>query len=257
MAKVQSNNAGVVGGFQRAGIIQKRRLIVCNKALPKCGKSRFGLTMPGPLAVIDLDEGMDGVIQEHQDKKEIYVASHRSRLIKIKGMEKGQDEAEEEWEAIRNEYIEALSDSQTRSVLVDTGTEMYELLRLAKFGKLSQVMPHQYGKVNKEMQSMVDMAYDSNKNVMFSHKLKRQYVNDKATGEFEIAGWKDIQFACQVVCQQWKEPSEPFPDRFHMTLMDCRIAGGVEMEGMDWSGEQVNFPMLAALILGGTEEEFQ
>lgn len=226
-----------------------------------CGKTEFGLTMPGPLAIINLDEGLDGVIQEHQEKKEIYVAGHRSSLVEVKSMDGTSkaiaEVAMKEWVKVKAEYIESLSDGSIRSVFVDTGTELYELVRLAYFGKLTQVMPHQYGIVNKEMKTLIDLAYDSEKNVLFSHRLRREYVNDKATQNYELAGWKDMGFEAQIVIQQWKEPKEEYPDRYHLTLMDCRIRSGAHLEGEDLQGEMVNFPTLAGLIFGSASEEWE
>lgn len=245
--------------FKKAGIQQKKRLIVCNDAMPKCGKTRFGLTMPGPLAIINLDEGLDSVIQEFQDKKEIYVSDHRKGVVDIKNMKAGgksvADAAAEEWAKVKGAYMEGLEEA--RSVLVDTGTEFYELLRLAAFGKLTQVMPHQYGVVNREMKAMIDLAYDSSANVMFTHRLKREYVDDKSTKNMIRAGWGDFGYECQVVVRQWKDASEPFPDRFHMMMTDCRIPAGSQLEGEDYMGEMVNFPFLASMIFGNDLEDWQ
>lgn len=244
--------------FTRAGIKLKKRLIVCADALGKCGKTHFGLTMPGPLAIINLDEGLDGVIQEFQDKKEIYVSDHRKGIVEIKNMKSGgksvADAAVEEWNVVKDAYLEALAEA--RSVFVDTGTEFHELLRLSHFGKLTQVMPHHYVVPNKEMKSIVDLAFDSNANVMFSHRLKREYVNDKATAGLIRAGWGEFSYECQSVMRLWKEPSEPFPDRYHVTLTDCRISSGAPLEGEDFSGEMANFPAIASMIFGDDVEEW-
>lgn len=257
MANVR--NKAKMSGFQLAGIEQKKRLVMCTEAMPGCGKTNFGLSMPGPLAIINLDEGLDGVIQEYQETKEIYVASHRANLNEIRAM-KGDSgnikkAAEDEWRAIRQDYIEALADA--KSVFVDTGTEFNEMLRLAHFGKLTQVMPHHYAAPNKEMKQLIDLAYDSNANVLFSHRLKKEYVNDKATANLELAGWGQMPYEVQVHMRQWKDPKESFPDRFHMTVLKCRLKSGVEQEGEDFSGEMVTFPFIAALLTNTNPDEWE
>lgn len=257
-----------VGGFERAGVGLKHRLIVCSEAMAGCGKTNFGLSMPGPLAIVNLDEGLDGVIQEFQQDKEIWVANYRLAFADIKATianasastKAVADESMRIWNAVQSDYIEALQEA--KSVFVDTGTEMNELLRLAHFGKLTQIMPHHYMETNRVMKSLVDLAYESSVNVLFSHRLKKEYAgsddkNRKPTGEMELAGWKEMGYECQIHVRQWKDPKEPFPARYHMTVLKCRPKSGVHLEGEDFAGEMINFPTIASAIFQDSEDDWK
>src|SRR5271156_6583904 len=62
-------------GFVRANQAVSRRLIVAVDGAEKCGKSHFAMSAPGPLGIINLDIGLDGVVQKFQGQKEIWVTN--------------------------------------------------------------------------------------------------------------------------------------------------------------------------------------
>ena len=49
-------------GFTRANSVVRRRLILSIEALEGAGKTRFTLTAPGPIAFLNFDYGLEGVI---------------------------------------------------------------------------------------------------------------------------------------------------------------------------------------------------
>jgi len=55
-------------------------------------------------------------------------------------------------------------------VVVDTGTGVWEMRRLSKFGKLIQVPPVLYMQCNSEMSILVSKAMKSDKNVIWIHR---------------------------------------------------------------------------------------
>ncbi len=51
--------------------------------------------------------------------------------------------------------FKALESKEIKSIVIDTASEAWELVRLARFGKLTQVMPQHYGPVNTEFRDMI------------------------------------------------------------------------------------------------------
>jgi hypothetical protein len=240
-------------GFIKAGSDTVKRLIMSIDGLEKNGKNHFAFTAPGPLAVISLDNGLDGVVQKFQREKEIYVAQYRSPIQTGATAQDVSNSAQATWKGIATDYLEALETKEMRSVILDTGTEMWETLRLARFGKLTQVMPHHYGPVNAEWRDVVRQAYDHDKHVLYLHKLKDDYVNDKRTGEYKRSGMSDMGFLVQVAGRCWKDPKvTEVPDKFHFTISDCRF--NPELEGLDFAGEECNFPFVASYVLYGDDQ---
>lgn len=263
------------GGFKRAGSPVAKRLITSIDGLEKQGKDHFGFTAPGPIGVISLDIGIDGVIQKFQDKKEIWVADYRvgvgltGSLKKptLEDMQAVSDVCAKVWAGIVKDYLDIM-DGGARSVIIDTGSELWEILRMARFGKLTQVMPHHYGPVNAEFREFIRAAYDRTRengypedvNLIMLHKLKDEWRDGAdgkghRTGEYKRAGMSDAGFLVQVNAVAWRDPTElAVPNCFHLTVTDCRQ--NPDMAGTDLSGDLCTFPNLAGLVLDCNPEEF-
>lgn len=224
-------------GFTRASSAVKHRLIVSVEALEGVGKTTFALTAPGPIAFINFDYGLEGVIEKFQTVKPIYVAA--VRLDFMGGKDQVIAAAEKELVKFETNYQTALR--QARSIVIDTGSEMWELLRLAEFGKLDKVLPHQYASVNQQMTRLIKLAYDGDANLILTHRLKAEWINDKRTGEFEFAGMKDVPYLVQAHARMWIDG-----DGYHLRVNKCRQNATVR--GLELVNEMINFPFLASII---------
>jgi len=222
------------------------RLIMSLSGLEKQGKTHFALTAPGPVAVFDTDIGGEGVTEKFTKDKKVLV----TKVARITdGDDDAVDDAEEEWDRVKGAYLYLLRGKDVRTIVFDTATEIWELLRIARFGRLTQVMPYQYGPVNKEYRDLIREAYAYDKNLILLHKMKAQYVNDKRTGEYERAGFNDTGFLVQVNAQVYRYSREDGGE-FNLSVKDCRQ--NPELAGEDdlFEGEMCTFPWLANMVLG-------
>lgn len=248
------------GGWRRLetngnGRPAKKRLICAVDGLEKRGKNHFSFTAPSPIGILSLDLGLEGVIEKFQSKKEIWVAEHRVNTTMLRAEHDIQEVANianQAWNNIMRDYDELLT-SGARTGIIDTGTELWEILRLARFGKLDQVKPHHYGPVNAEYREVIRKAFDTDMNLILLHKMKDEYVNDKRNGEVKRAGFSDTGFLVQVIVQCWRDDQEKAPDCFHATVTDCRHDPG--MNGFDMQGELASFSTMAQLIFPDTGED--
>ena len=252
-------------GFIRAGIDIPNRMIVCDIGPQKSGKSHLWLTAPPPIAAIDIDDGVERAIsgrakelgmtpKAFMSSIELYVAKYRQSFTNLRNGSSAQEvmkAAKKQLDLMRDNYIEALKEART--VVVDGGGELYETVRLACFGRTEKVLGREYGPVNREMKLWVDLARNSNANVIFTHRMRDQYINDKKTGELEMEGWKKMVYECDIVLQHWKDDKEPFPDRFHCTV----VASGMnpEIEGEDFAGALADFSTIAQLVFPESDEK--
>lgn len=241
-------------GFTRANTPVKRRLISAIDGIEKSGKSHVMLTMPEPLAIIDLDCGLEGVIQEWQENKEIWtIDAGGVKMQELRDM-KPEDAAriaDKAWERVKRGYLAAMGEA--RSLGIDNATELWELLRMARFGKLDHVKPHHYGPVNAEYRDLIRIAYDQDRtSLMLLHKVKDEYADDKRTGQRIRAGFSDTAFIVQLNATCYREIMEPFPDCFHMTVTDSRH--NPQLAGTDLSGHDLNFQQLAMQVFVGSNE---
>jgi hypothetical protein len=265
---VGSNGSGStpgVSGFQPATSLKYRpRLIASIEALEGCGKTNLALTATavGPVAYHNFDVGLEGVINKF-DMSKIAVASYK--MPKIVGLDpqSASNMANEVWTQFTNDYDSIISDKvrlageDFRTSVWDTATENWDLLRIARFGKMSQVMPHHYAPVNAEYREQLRKAYDTDKNLILIHKLGAEWENTtnaagqekgRKTGRYERKGFSDIGFAVQVECRLWKEmPTEiGKPPIFRMAIIKCRQNPNVE--GQVLENDQITFGFLGMTV---------
>jgi len=246
-----ANPQTVLPGFKIANSTPRPRLIISVEGLDKSGKNNFGFSAPGPLTYLNFDIGDEGVIEKFQDKKQILVPENPySTRFENDGKQKA--EAAKEYTRFKKDYQTALK--YTRSVLIDTASETWELLRLARLGKLTQVMPHHYVEVNQEYRDLIREAFDNDANLILLHKLKAEWKNDAAgkgskTGRFERAGFAETGFLVQINLRMWREE---IADReegdlgFRCQILNCRQ--NPEIQGMVLMNDMISFEMIGALV---------
>ena len=203
--------------------------------------THFALTAPDPIFFINIDIGAEGVLDKFQaEGKRIYVYDVRVPRTASK------DVYAPMWENLKK-IFEKVYQAGAGTVVVDTDTEAFELARLAKFGKLSQVLPHNYVEVNNEYREILRLAYDSSMNSVFLHKMKAKYVNDKRTGEYEPSGFGDMEYNSQVNIITYREDTDEGTE-FSAFIKDCRHNPNVNGEWL--KGEMCSFEFLLSIIHG-------
>jgi len=218
-------------GFTVASSEVYPRLIISMEGRPKQGKSHFALTAPDPICYLNLDSGLEGVVHKFSGDKQVFVSKYESP-VNLKDTYPDKDQAEKVWHQFKGDYARAVY-SEARTVVVDTATEAHELVRLARFGKLSQVQSWNYGPVNYEFKSLLDEALKNPKvNVIFLHKQKDQYVKDKRTGLYERAGFSGIEYIVQDFMQIfWDDegPNIEFLDSRHNKDLVGTVITGLDV----------------------------
>jgi hypothetical protein len=221
----------------------KPRLIISISGPEKCGKTHFSLTAPGPIALFSTDIGEEGVVGKFTDDKEIWVMDIGQPE------EDNQAHAEDEIEIFSKAYLSLLRTNYVRTIVIDTATEIWELLRLARFGRTTQVMPYQYGPVNKEFRELLREPYKNDKNVILLHKMKEEYINDKSTGNIIRSGFKDTGYLVQINAQVYRYDD----GEFGMEVHDCRQ--NPDLANTELDGGMCNFQTLASLALPEVDPE--
>lgn len=179
-------------GFEKAMSEVRPLLYLAIDGRDKSGKTHFALTAPGDIGVIDINRGLEGVIQKFQKKKDIYhlkVETARDQQTAITNFRK----FEEAWRKL-------LTETKVRSLIVDNFGEVWELARIAQFGQQSS-RARNYGDLNALMDELLDMPLDEanqNTNVILIHNLKDEWVDDKQTGRLARWGYKNTKHKAQI-----------------------------------------------------------
>ncbi len=254
---------GAKAGFAPLRATEHRSLLVCSQAQEKRGKTHWAFTAPGPIACITCDTGTEEVAEKFMNQgKDIYVVN-----FKPPDKDRSKQDNEAEWAKIENAINAVIEEPNIRTLICDTHTEVWEMLRLARHGKLTQVLPHQYTAVNKEMRDTVKrIKARKNLNAVFIHKVKKEYRGGKAggmdswTGNWERAGFSDMAYLADVVVEHgFAKPGMKVPDgveehEFYTTIMDSRYQPE-DLVGTVLSGSMCDFPTLAMMCFPDVDPE--
>lgn len=229
----------------------RKRLILSVDGMEKQGKTHFSLTAPGPVAILNVDVGLEGVVNKFlTDGKEILVCNievpdqlGKREQVKI--------EATEAINKFDKNYTAALESPDIRTIIVDTGTELWELYQLAEFGKISQNNKYAYGPVNVGFTEILRRGFAYDKNVIFTHKMKKEYQGENWNGSYERAGFKNVGFIVQATIQAYRDKDNVF----HVRVVESRH--NPDLNGQDFEQGNIgsDFPSLAMLMVDGTELE--
>lgn len=233
-------------GFSDDVVEVPKRLVMSLSGLEKSGKTHFALTAPPPIIFFNIDIGTEGVVHKFQaDGKRVFVYDVRVR----RGAQKSAYETL--WFELRSR-METAYKLGVGTIVVDTGTEAYELARLAHFGKLTQVLPHHYTEVNAEWRELLRLAYDSTMSTVFVHKMKPKWVNDKRTADYELSGFSEMGYMSQINVTTFREDIADdggvVTSEFGLLVKDCRQSPDVN--GAVMRGPMCNFNILLARVHG-------
>jgi len=168
------------------------------------GRTTLALSAPGPIALIHAAEKLEGIVQPFvQNGKDIKLYSYGTILprgdeAKVKAHTK----------KVWDDFKDAMLDSMgwARTVVLDTHTEAWRLVRAARFGKLTQVKPFHYTAVNAEWAALMKQFRNQDKcNLIVSGRLRERYKNDKPTGIMEQSGMKDMDTFSDVIIRTRKK----------------------------------------------------
>jgi len=251
--------ASIGGSFTIANEAPQHRLVVAVDGLEKQGKSHFALTAPGPIAYQGTDIGLEGVVHKFQSTKQVFLAEYGFSIDKGDTPQQIIAKVEPEWTRFLKDYLDAvipgLKTKAIRTGIWDTGSELWEFLRLARLGKLTQVMPHHYTGLNQEYSQLIKQIYNTPGNLIILHKLKAEWKDNPTTGKgnktgaWERSGFAGTGFLVQVNVTAWRDQE----GTFHITVKDCRQNPAIV--GLDLYGEMATFPWLAVNVYPHTSLE--
>lgn len=238
-------------GFKPLSAILHPRIILALSAFQKFGKTHLGLTAPGPIGFFNIDGGDEGVVDKFVGSKVI----HDFKMAVPTGDDM-QDKAKEMWNGFVPAFDYALANF--RSVVIDTASELWEILRMARFGKLTEIMPYQYTPVNSEFRELFYKSKQSTgTNVIFLHRLKAEYIKNVSTGGYVPAWFNKTPYEAQVVAtmrRYEKNEDEGIKQtEFRLFIDDCRHQP--TLNKTELPAVMSNFPTLAQMVIPSSKAE--
>jgi hypothetical protein len=222
------------------------------------GRTSLALTAPGPIGLCHTAEKLDGIVQRFAREKVI-------RMANFAGTFRGSaqdiaNQANAIWSRVQGAWFDGL-DNWARTVVMDTDTEGWELIRLARFGELNPRgrTDSLYGPVNAEWRSLFKRFRAQDRcNVISIGQTKDEYrefikngqKSSERTGRTIMAGMKEMSFMSDVVIRTDRKPDGGFIATIEKGWFNAHT------EGMTFENEDIRFSYIMSLITETDEAEW-
>ncbi len=210
-----------------------QRLIVDIAGPEKSGKSHLALTGIEPIIYFSIDKGTEGVVEKFQQSgKQVLVYEIRYPI--------GKDKADYTpiWAAFRQALDAALTVGEG-TIVFDTWSEIYELARLAHFGRLVSVPPTQYPQCYPDLRMILDDIYSTRMSAALLTKMmpafESRIMEKKGFNETKFKVQTSVSVGMNMVVENEGELAKPV---WSLKVDECRQNAG--MTGMTFTSKQVS-----------------
>lgn len=174
-------------------------LIVSVSSKPKHGKSHLALTFPEPLLVFSFDIGLDPVLKKFPNK----AIEVKTYPIPIVDSDPPKPYAEPIWTQFNLDYKEAIESGVYATVVVDTATALWEIVRhaITEERNRKKLLEIEYALPNIKMSGLFAQPRVTGVNLVVTQYLRDRYVNGENTGQLELDGWKRTEGQADIVLE--------------------------------------------------------
>lgn len=190
-------------GFKVPSTTLQRRLIVGVSGMEKTGKSHFSLSGPQPVIYLNLDKENNPAITTYAHARGIEIYE-QAFYVTRDGANPASLQAANlpVWNSFKAAITEAWSVGKG-TVVVDTTTQLYALLRMAFHGKLAQIPSFTYGIMYAELEDLLNIkAYNSGMCGVFIDKMGPVF---EGKGAIERKGYNNMPFLTQMNIETTRE----------------------------------------------------
>lgn len=203
--------------------------------------------MPKPLAYLQLDANYEHALSKARAQYGKDSIKHLRYFADPRADIKGANGRV--WERLVKDFEYEVENS--RSVMIDTATELLDVRKLAEFGRNTQIMQMYYGGFYSDLRWMVKHALEHNANVLFVHRMRKEYVNDSWSGGWELEGWRGIVYEAQTYIEHTRDGD----GNFITNIVDCGQEATLNGMALTSADDENDFATLATRIYGDTERE--
>lgn len=267
--KTRSSRGPSVGGSSGGGIWEPapteftdRKVLMSIWGPTGSGRTSLALTAPGPIKFAHAGEKIAGVINRYSRDKDIRVMNFG--CILSGSAQEMSDQASPHWSKLESGVKESLHDGSTRSMIVDTDTEAWELIRMAFFGELNPKgrTDSLYGPVNGRWRSMWKAARAQDLcNFIVIGQAKDEYVqvtkdgrkSSEKSGRLIQAGQKEVAYMSDVVI----ETSRDYENGDFIATIRKGWWNAANTEGLEFRNQEIRFSNIMAVITETEESEWE
>lgn len=238
--------------FAEAPVSYSEKMAVCNFGEHGTGKSRLGVTMPGRIGVIPLDRKTRGtIIRDRQIinptkkillPKEDFIRHAQPMQLAMMTPEKSIEYYRKHVNAIKNACWTLAECKDVQSIFIDSGSQLWEDILFANYGRNQKIMPRDRGSANQEMKDLLASLQD--KHLMITHRAKEIWKNEKPSGVNDVAGFADMGYYVNVLAEHTRHPKS---GEFHLSVRMCQANAALHGDAGKnlLTGDDITFQMLA------------
>lgn len=243
---------------------KKRGIFLDIVGLEGMGKSSLAMTLArlGPVGYVDIDQSFDRAKKLDGKKERANIKVLPVRYAAGLGEEEVKKACGPAWVGMEKKVKEAAA-GWAKGVIIDTGTEDWELLRLGSFGTVTPKgrTDRLYGQVNARFRTHLRSIYRTHgKHLVTIHQLKDEYIDKMKdgslqsvrTGKHVRAGFKEIGYMTDMVIRCVRSGSD-----FTAVVDLCKLPpNGPALEGTELEGDQIDFATIVAMATDTEREEW-
>jgi hypothetical protein len=243
--------------YIKADSAYRQRIIAASQGEVGTGKTSFWLGAPGPIVILTLDQGLEGVVEQHASTgKEIYIADYD--LGQTVGDEFTHAKAVEARDKFVEDFEHAIG--HARTIVVDRETDMWNLFFFAEFGTddaFAAAPPKDWDRLKGKIRRLISMAKASDVNLGLIRGMKNEWVqkvNPKSgakaaaqSGNRVPAGMEEIDALVHITLEHTHKGQE-----FGLHVGKSRGPGGHEIQDQDFTN--LTFKEFAMLVFPDSNE---
>ncbi len=236
-----------------------QRIIAASYGEVGTRKSSFWFEAPGPIVVFSFDRGTEGVIEQYQELKDIYVKEYEWSPTE----ELSQNDAVSLRDEFTDDFEHAIMNART--VVIDKENDLWELFRYAEFGAPND-SPRNYPALNQRYRRIINLPKSLDINFGLIQGMKDEWgekINKKtgargaaSTGRRIRQGFGEIEGLVHINIQHRREREEAedgTPEtHFYIDIGKARGPGSRQVQDQTFGA--LTFAEFATLVFPDTEE---
>jgi hypothetical protein len=246
--------------------VQRENLAICNFGEHGSGKTRLIATAPGPVGVVPLDIKTRGTIERvrHElcpDKKILfpkqdYIRHADPMKLAMMDHESSMKYYRQHVNSIKDAAFSLAERKDVKTIAIDNGTQLFEDMMYACYGRTLKIMPRDRGEVNQEIKNFLNSL--QHKHLIITHRAAEIWRGpegkEKPTGEYRLKGFSDMGYYVNLLLEhrcneeKWKEGEPRFSIHVHMCQARASLMFDDREEIESLTDELITFQNIAVAV---------
>lgn len=243
------------------GHLTPEKLAICNYGEHGTGKTRLIATAPD-VGVIPLDRKTRGTIERVRAElnptgriwfpKIDFIRQANPMALAVMSPEDSIKYYRKHVDRIKDACW-TLADPKhpCRTIGIDSGSQLWEDILFANYGRNQKIMPRDRGSANQEMKDLLNSL--QGKHLIITHRAREVWKNEKPTGTFDVAGFADIGYYVNVLVEHERgERDGKFSLSARMCQANASLHGDAGRKMLE--GDDITFLSLAMKVYGDGDD---